>query len=164
MGFLKVFGKTIEYKDSKEATKIIRDHAIEFISNLDIQNLNDNNNYDNININSNGNIKNDNEIIESERFIRNIKNQISSKNTDNNQSNYNNKNIKSEEVKFGFEFEIFKVAFDDKNKTCKVDLSGELDIINQDKNEDFIYQNEYAKYMIEGNYLINNFEFKFIFF
>lgn len=36
MGFLKVFGKPIEYKDAEEARKIVRDHALNFMLNWQI--------------------------------------------------------------------------------------------------------------------------------
>lgn len=59
------------------------------------------------------------------------------------------------QTKFGYEFEVFKVFVDDENKNVQLDLSGEIDIRNHAEVESkFAYQNEYAKYMVEGKFFV----------
>ncbi len=103
MGFLKIFGKPIEYKDAEEARQIVKEHALNHALTWKIT-------------------------------------------TD--------KTEPLTDIKFGYELEIHKVYVDEKERKIKMDLSGEYSIYrhNQLTNNDFTYQFEYGKWMIEGKY------------
>lgn len=169
MAFLKILGKIIEYKDAKEATKIIKDHAILYVLNWKIlvdllkHKIQENS---------------EDEVIEiDKKFLNQIQideiNDLEYFKKDNNDkveevvnSNKNDEKInvsvppKEFETKFGYEFEVMKVKFDDENQKVSLDLSGEIDIRHHkeleekdiDNKIEFAYQPEYAKYMVEGKF------------
>jgi len=150
MAFLKILGKIIEYKDAEEATKIIRNHAINYILNWKhLEEKLKNNLEENQTLEIKLEKKEEDKKEKEKEEVKELEIVLSK--TEKKESF---KDEKKHETKFGYEFEIMKVNFDDKEKKVRLDLSGEIDIrLHADREEkeglEFAYQPEYAKYMVE---------------